>query len=166
MLKVQVFGLQRSGTNYLHWVIQRDLDAEPVESAGWKHAFPWEKRTGLHGKHPQPDTIVETLNALRVRPVVVSKDLPHWLASIERNPKDYERGGGAVEADKAKAWVRFHQEWSAYAPIVRYEDFVADFSGALDRLARLLDVRVTARKQPKKVPNSPRWHPDHKRRYL
>lgn len=166
MKKVQVFGLQRSGTNYLHWVIARNLPVKATKSGGWKHGFPWERRIGLHGAKRLPTTISRTLRQNDIQPVIVGKDLDHWLMSLSRDPKDYDRGAGAVEADTRVAWVRFYDEWSEHGPVVRYEDFIARFKPSLSRLAELLGVEPHSFEEPDKVPNSPDWTPEDRARYL
>lgn len=165
-MRVQVFGLQRSGTNYLHWILDHNFPVDVTKDGGWKHGFPWEKRVGLHGRNPLNVPIVDNLAALNIRPLVVAKDISHWLESIARAPKDYDRGASAVEQDRVKAWQRFYQEWAAYAPIIRYEAFIADFDSALRHLAGVLGVDPVAHQQPDKVPNSPNWRPKDRGRYV
>lgn len=165
-MKVQVFGLQRSGTNYLHWVIDKNLPVDVTKDGGWKHAFPWEKRIGLHGAQPLDGPIAERLKAKNIQPVVVCKDLEHWVTSVARTPKDYDLGAGAVCDSYEEAWRRFHADWASVAPFVRYESFLTDFEGSLRHLAGTLGVEATRALKPRRVPNSPKWRPEHKRRYV
>lgn len=165
-MKVQVFGLQRSGTNYLHWVLSKNFPVKTTKDGGWKHGFPWERRIGLHGAEPLDTSIAQRLIDKNIQPVVVRKDLEHWLPSIDREPKDYHKGAGAVEGDRAKAWERYYREWAEHAPIVRYEDFLADFDAALRSLGDLIGVSPVRADQPTRVPNSRRWRPSDRKRYI
>lgn len=156
-----MFGLQRSGTNYVEWVLRENLPVDMTKRAGWKHGLPSERRAGSWaGAKPQRRTISEELGRRGVRPVVVRKDLDHWVESIRRNPQDYDRGPAA------DAWHGYYAEWEPLAPIVRYEDFLEDFNMAVERLAGLLGVEPVSFRQPDKVKHSPEWTPDHRRRYL
>lgn len=157
---VQVFGLQRSGTNYLHWLVGRNLRIQVTKDAGWKHGFPHERRIGLHGATPLQVPIVENAARLGIQIVVVRKDLDHWLESIARDPKDYDRG------DPERAWHAFYGAWRQFAPIVRYEDFLGDFRQSMDHLGSIFGVSPRSYRQPTKVPNSPRWSPEKRTRYV
>lgn len=164
-MRVQAFGLQRSGTNYLHWLFEHDFDAEATKRGGWKHGFPWERRVGLHGKKRLSRPIVDNLARRRIQPVIIRKDLDHWLESLERNPKDYDQGAGAVESDPVKAWERFYTEWAEHGPVFRYEDFLEDFPAAMTRLGELVGPPVSL-VEPESVRYSPDWKPEDRSRYL
>lgn len=155
-----MFGLQRSGTNYLHWVVHNNTSAAVATDGGWKHAFPGERRIGNHGRRQTPVPVVALCRRRGISPVVVRKDYGHWRDSILRDPKDYDRG------DHHPVWVAFHRQWSQFAPVVRYEDFLEDFDTAVTRLAARLEVEVTGYRQPERVANSPGWKPSDRGRYL
>jgi hypothetical protein len=99
-------------------------------------------------------------------PVLVRKDLDHWLASIERLPRDVGQVRGFDPDDPAATWHAFYAAWEPHAPLVRYEDFLEDFEGAVIELGAHLGVQPVSFEVPEKVPYSPDWEPDHRSRYV
>lgn len=161
-----MFGLQRSGTNYLLAVIRTNFPVETTKGeAGWVHGFPDEKRRGGHGRKRQPESIRRTLETLNITPVVVRKDLDRWVKSIRRQPQQVEDVTGFTWDDPEATWRRFYEAWS-FAPTLRYGDFIEDFESAVEALGDRLGVKPVSLVEPEKVPYSPHWRPEHKRRYM
>jgi len=165
-MRVQVFGLQRSGTHYLRGVIDLSLPVMTTKgAAGWVHGFPDERRRGGHGRKRQSHTIRQRLHLMGITPVVVRKDLDHWLESIRRKPLDVEDVTGFTWDAPEDTWHAFYEAWS-FAITVRYEDFIEDLPAAVDRLAHRLGVVPKGYAEPEIVKYSPDWRPEHKERYL
>lgn len=156
-----MFGLQRSGTNYLHWIVDKNTSGTAVKRGGWKHAFPGEQRLGLHGASDCGEPVVARCARLKIVPVAVRKDFDHWLPSIRRRRKDYDRGDNYREV-----WEAYYDQWSGYAEVVRYEDFLVDFETAVCDMAGRAGLHVRGYRQPERVPNSPPWKPEHRDRYV
>jgi len=164
---VQVFGLQRSGTHFTHDVIALNFDASATKDrGGWRHAFPDERRRGLHGRKRIPTTVIERVRQEQITPVLVRKDLDHWLASIDRLPRDVAKVRGFTWDDPAATWHAFYEAWEPHAPVVRYEDFLEDFPPSLITLGMAIGLAPHSEIVPAQVPYSDDWQPEHRSRYV
>lgn len=126
-----LFGLQRSGTNYLEQLIRNNFRSSMANRASktWKH------NVAVHSK---------SLFKPNVPVFVIHKNPYLWIESIcTRNRIDWERTqkkytsktgdallGGLAVAPLAQAWVDFHTNWCLTANdyldpiVVRYEDIL------------------------------------------
>lgn len=108
MIFVEVLGLQRSGTCYLQWLIRNNFNAD-IACTTWKHNLPNESY-GFRKKVPMGATAVQVLDTPAIKTVLIKKDLDHWLGSLERNPKDFYRHRGEVDAEDF--YRRYHHAWT------------------------------------------------------
>lgn len=132
-MKVEIYGLQRSGTNYLEWILDKCFGLD-VQYGIRKHDFPEERG------------ITDFSNK-----IVIYKDFDHWVESIKRDPSDlwFARGH---DVNLREFYDKFNSEWSAKIPSVRYEDFLLDYEGSLDNLSRIFNTPVLNYNKP--VPGS------------
>lgn len=162
-MKVKLFGLPRSGTNYLRWLIAHNFDAVPHKHVCWEHALPGQ-RLSSDGQPAELTALEATAGLTRV---VIYKDRDHWLESIARNTPTSERiilntHGVPV----ASLYDRFLAEWAPHARSVRYESFLEDFASTMDYLGTLIGTPPRNYLEPARVPESPHWRPEHRSRYL
>ena len=130
---IQVVGLQRSGTTWLHSLL--------------KHNFVVSMLPVCYGPPPLPSSHF-------VLTVVIKKDLDKWLDSIERNhanfyewyPELYAEGGLNTPALK-DLHQEFYDKWSDCAcessnvVFVNYLDLLGNTEAFLEQLQRDYDLR-------------------------
>jgi len=128
-VKAEVYGLQRSGTNYLEWVLH--------------HCFGIDVQYGVL-KHHLP----EELNLTDNPKVLIYKDFDHWKSSIERMPVDlYLLRGDDVNLKQFH--TDFNSKWKKRIPSVRYEDFLIDYKGSLEKLSKIFNIPILNYDQPR-----------------
>lgn len=181
---VKVFGLPRSGTNYLRWLLDANFTGVRTNKAVcWEHSLPYDrKRMGAHVRRrarpadrevvelgPNAKTALEATEGM-VR-VVVVKDIGHWYESIERTRR-MQYGTAAMinanfDAPSLEAlYHRWHSAWAPHARFIRYESFISDFHPTLGYLGSLIGSPPTSFTQPSRVAESPHWLPHDRERYL
>lgn len=116
-MKIKIYGLKRSGTNLLEWVLTQMGHHVMVNEGAWKHAGPEE---------------VEGAEAY----VMVLKHPFNWYGSIRRHQEPRGEPSSGVE-DWVSAATKFLSRAEADPGrwiLVRYEDFVTRWGKAMARL--------------------------------
>lgn len=130
--------------------IQDNFNVEVVDGEGWKHSLPDELPAA-----PWP-----------WKPIVVVKTLPHWLASIERNPMDFHQCRRPEEFGwPEEFYALFMKRWQGIAPFVWYEEFIRDFRSSLDALGAIIGAAPHSYVEPQQVTGT-EWKPEYRERYL
>lgn len=189
-----VFGLQRSGTNYLESLIKKSVIPKPTfrlayEHEGvWKHAFdiPYDietkraKRPGTiregHGAH-----IIETYDywiaRLReVNAVLITKHPFTWIDSVRRKNIDmkrfqkYDKSEDAhmyaeIYRDHALFWLEQMRHQNIYH--IRYEELLADKKHYLTKIGEHFDVECEPFAEDlHKVSMSKHFKPEDRDKYI
>lgn len=129
--KVKIYGLKRSGTNYLTLLLRRNYKVEAlVNKGGWKH-----------GLYRCRELLGKALNAI----VIVKHPLP-WLVSMYRYQKAFTHFGNFIKKEDAIiAWNSHGAYWQTMEPadfkivFVRYEDLVQHPEKECEKIAQELD---------------------------
>lgn len=169
---VKIYGMERSGTNYLKWLLENNLqDVEFTETTGWKHGEPnteeWMSRENVTMKDRR---LSEAIKDGRLNWIVCSKDPYAWIVSFVRAlrtgkvlPNHYQKHGGDILNDIIrddrdylmrlddpkylcyyvdKYNVRYTQ-WEEICDIlVRYEEVLGHEQMVLDRISSELGVEM------------------------
>ena len=161
-----LYGLQRSGTNYLRKLVELNLGFYTRNKKGprsWKHRL------------DIPDNVNDYVN------IVLYKNPYKWLDSLHRNPEDFferqtlfpclNEDGSYDLTNVAKTYKHFMETWVlSDVPTlnIRYEDLLKDKSVTLDIIAKTLDVSFDSSHidEPKSVLNSKKFTSEKKDYYL
>lgn len=161
MKKVGVLGLQRSGTTYLMWLLRHNFDVE-IDKKIWKHALPTDDRNWY--KQPIGRAAI---NLLPNPTFLIFKDIDHWLASIEREPKDFYQTRGSMDKDElAVFYQRYLHAWHGHVHFLRYENFLGDIEGSLNKVGEIIGQQPKSYLEPSTVPSSPNWQYEDRERYV
>jgi len=171
---VKIIGLQRSGTTYLEYLIEKNFEVNVPKaddtSICWKHAFPQEDR--IHGPNPPIQNIVATPN---LAIVLVKKAQESWIHSINRYPGDlYIRRPYLRTGDLIEFYESFYLEWEVLLKkidvpnlVIDYEEFLIDFDGAMEKIKNLgLEPSFEKFENMTKVPNSRMFDEEQRAQYL
>lgn len=168
----KIWGLKRSGTNYLRWILEHDLRGVlPVSDiGGWKHGIPgpltrdeqrWWPEGRPEDRPPVADRLSEILAAEAsgtLRHLLCVRHPLAWLCSVCRY-----RGGPGIRRTpvrrlrrrlgdwnaRGSVFLAFHDRIPAVSRIVRYEDLYPIGDGAgMHALARWLGVQVDGEEMP------------------
>lgn len=126
MLKVKIFGLERTCTNYLHWLLRNnyyDLELLQLYEGGWKHGLPHnlseDTKTILCVKHPYA-----------------------WMVSLYKWDQNAQLGGLSfktyvMSGQPIFKWNTMLRAWlnTINPTIVRYEDLLDNPEKECDRIA-------------------------------
>jgi hypothetical protein len=169
---VKIYGMERSGTNYLKWMMENNLqDVEFTETTGWKHGEPntdeWMSRENNTMRERR---LSEAIKDGRLTWVVCSKDPYAWIVSFIRAlesgkvlPNHYQKHDGDILRDVItpkreylmkpndeeylkqyliKYNTRYLQWRGVHDILVRYEDVLGNERDTLERLADELGVDI------------------------
>lgn len=151
-ISVRVFGLERSGTNLMEWVVRN-------------HFNPDYQRIMIKGTHPSmryykhPQSLKHTLPTLDYseKIIVVYKPYEQWVESWERY---YKRGAGYrlggdhgcskyVHDMYLKIANHYKEEGKAY--VIDYNEFIADYEGKVKEIGEFLEVKdIKVKPKPSK----------------
>lgn len=161
-----LYGLQRSGTNYLRKLVELNLGFYTRNKKGprsWKHRL------------DIPDNINDYVN------IVLYKNPYKWLDSLHRNPEDFferqtlfpclNEDGSYNLTNIAKTYKHFMETWVlSDVPTlnIRYEDLLKDKSEALVIISEMFDLTYVPTEiiEPKSVLNSKKFTSKKKDYYL
>ena len=165
---VKIYGLQRSGTNFLEWLIRKNFAKARVlvDETGWKHGpvpdavdwrgldwsdpewSPWEKRAFAARRRNRLGPALADLRAAvergDLRTCMIAKDPYSWWVSYAR----YQgRPSSPVEPRAVRLWADLNRHWRGYAAanerrtlFLRYEDLLAAPSEGLSAIGVLLGL--------------------------
>ncbi|MCP4829092.1 MAG: hypothetical protein GY889_09475 [Proteobacteria bacterium] len=156
----QIFGLQRTGTNWLKRLLELNYGAGG-EFSQWKHSV---------GEGAAPQDGVYTIG--------IVKDPYSWIASCWRNPTDMatedarrrqgnhikERGGAITVESLCALYEAWVTEWGYKIPIIRYEDLLARPRETLETVS--LCFLGSEWQETGLVKHSPLWTEERKADYL
>lgn len=157
-----VYGLQRSGTNYIEALLPQNFKDISLENKGFCRSLPIHKHFRLYDQKwlvPEPkylnnfyyphfsdfESHVRRLTGKDdLRYVVIMKEPYSWYISYcgearkSRWPTLVRKGISQhymIEYTLFyKKWLEFHKESPEKIMLIRYEDLLKDFTGTLDRL--------------------------------
>lgn len=161
-----LYGLQRSGTNYLRKLIELNFNyytRNKKSPRSWKHRL------------DVPDIAKDHIN------IVLYKNPYKWIESLYRNPEDFfekqtkfhclnEDGSYNLTAI-AKTYKHFIETW-VFSDVsslnIRYEDLLENKSQVLTSISNLFNVHATIDNiiEPGTVLNSKKFTEDKKEYYL
>jgi len=163
MIYVKQWGMKRSGTNYLRWILEQNVPEVSVvaDIGGWKHSLPsveWTPERDAwwpEGRPKRQKTKAEIAGIFNawvhgeIRHAVCVKSPLSWIASIAR------RDGFSPRRMTPSTALRYARRWSAgalayrkfvervdMAALVRYEDVYPLERGSLTALCDLLALRA------------------------
>jgi hypothetical protein len=163
--KVKLFGLQRSGTNYLDWLLKNDFEGlSIIEGLGWKHALPSEYYSKNMQDCLMDCTVWEVIKKDKITPIIIYKEYSNWLDSIKRDSVNYFNFN---RPEPRNFYWQWHNDWSLRTDnFIQYEDFIKDFEKTLNKLGKMIGSKPTRYEEPEKVKNSCNWKETDKLRYL
>lgn len=152
---IQIFGLHRSGTNFLKYLFEKNLNQVLViqEVLAWKHGplpINLGSTTSLSRVHPDLPTQATEGN---VRTAVIAKPLKPWLASIKRIreavigaeigwTEDRVTGWTARWVSLNSHWLEAKPEWSKYKIFTWFEDLFLNTESELERVCNELHLHL------------------------
>lgn len=183
--RIKILGLQRSGTNWIEFLIRRNLDVYVYSSPlvpFFKHALPDES---IINRYKSGELVITEVPSQYVHDnpdelfIIIRKPLDKWIASIRRNPADLHQkrpeifSAAGVDIKKAgELYTGYHSGWMALnAPNVLFTDYVGvlkDYSSFLELLVLKYNIRPLANhwKNVYKVPHSGKFTSKQRKRYL
>lgn len=189
MNKIKVIGLQRSGTTYLEYVIQRnfkcDITKEGDRSVCWKHALPLEPVKLPSGS--ETGITIERIQEEDVFTVLVTKPFDKWVQSLQKYPADIFHKRPELKNDKnwrvgknmnmkalQKFYHDFHVSWikeldSRGMPYldIDYIDLLKSPETELDRLLKVgFEKKLKKYSTEMKVPQSKDFDKKRRDHYL
>lgn len=148
--QINIFGLQRSGTNYLKAILELNFKDIKVEY-DWRHS------------------IFEDLNEESKKGIgiVIYKELGHWLKSIERKKVNIYTFV-PTHANLPAYYDRWLKSYAGKDGIyfISYESFLIDFEATLKYLGVLIGEKPWRFLEPEIVKYSEEWNPEDKSKYL
>jgi len=145
MKYIKLFGIQRTGTNFIQQLCQNNMiDISTFDNRfGWKHALP-KTQDGLQTKYPRVD--IASFKK-KIHPVIMIKNPYSWHQSIRRwtnkkydFDKLYERYNSLY-----KKYKYFHlndKEFWADSMIIKYEDLLAEPKKIVGNVASLVGCEM------------------------
>jgi len=164
---VKIYGLERSGTNYLQWLLEHNLEGIDIftNQLGWKHGpvAPSLVKTIANGfdsltppeinhllghrwfKSPGRITAVtEQLRHNQIVFVIVVKNPLSWYSSISRYKKFSFHPLRPRYFDewrtKHQGWLRFAETRDAVASVIKFEDLLNDPQSVIHGLATKFSI--------------------------
>lgn len=136
--EVKIYGLKRTGTNYVTLLLRRNYRLQVhVNKGGWKH-----------GLYRCRELLGRPVNAL----VVVKHPLP-WLVSMYRYQSAWNHFGNFVKKeDQIVAWNVYGAYWQTMQPsdfkvvFIRFDDIVGNPGEACGRVAAELGLERKTKK--------------------
>lgn len=165
---IKIWGLKRSGTNFLRWCLAENLEDVTVlmDVLGWKHGIPTVRPfPKWQSWYPQwcPPTspvseevlldLLDRATKREIRHVIITKSVETWVASIARYEKsiisllpDYWLESRVRQWDfMMHAYRNFHRTESCVH--VRYEELIQSFESQMKKIA----ARVGAKLKPELI---------------
>ena len=164
MKEIKLYGLQRTFTNYLKFLLEKNYDCKVFASiGGWKHGF-----------YNLPDSLGKELDV-----VICTKNPYAWLPSLHRYLKDFFEGDlpvfskwlrsplvlfayglfnkGKIDyyirsANPVQHWNNMNYHWStiqlqSHKLITsRYEDILADAELEVEGMSEILEIQRKSKK--------------------
>lgn len=189
MDKIKVIGLQRSGTTYLEYVVEKNfkcsITKEGDRSVCWKHALPLELVKLPNGS--DTGVTIERIAEEGVFTILVIKPFDKWIQSLQKFPADIFHKRPYLKNDKnwrvgrnmnmkalQKFYHDFHVNWikeleSRGLPFIdiNYIDLLKNPESELDRLVEAgFDKKVEKYLTEMKVPQSKDFNQKRREHYL
>ena len=151
---IKIYGLQRSGTNYLEWLLRNNLKDVHVlvDETGWKHGFvpdtiDWGGYDWSDPDMPLPDKhqfaerrrhrlgglmeqLVEAVENGELRYCIVSKDPYSWYASYARYTAS---PCSPVRSELIEHWCALNRHWYQYSRTNEARSCFLRYSDLLER---------------------------------
>ena len=187
----KVWGMQRTGTNYLSELVEENFQVHSILKHGWKHApvinlketahvperIPFKKRfknldIKQLSKDVQNSILDENIGAL-----IIIKNPYTWALNIER----WWNASYHVNKTLPELFQMYNELYSSYRKfrlsqfpnlgfkkclIVRYEDLLQDLDRELDVISGFFDIPVINRNDLSKVEYSAEFTPERREHYL
>lgn len=177
---IKLFGLERSGTNYLEWLIKNNCQRVRLltNQLGWKHGVPSkgfcklldpsglallpEEESALYSHRSFNDTalthnIRQIIAAKRLRVVIIVKNPYSWYLSIMRYyrwPQYPLQSAQFIRWSRVnRAYLKLQNNYPNYVALVRYEDLASNFETTITQIARCFGVSLneSLRDQPMRI---------------
>ena len=186
---IKVIGLQRSGTTYLEYLLDKNFNVKVYKEGDiticFKHAFPGEKVLKLNNGKTiiwEKTTIGRINEHKDLLVIIIQKHFEHWFESISRKPVDLpvkhpEIFNNDKTVDKTKAfklYSSFYKAWknrllnNSNIQLINYEDIIHDFTLILRLLQILykLPLKLPSWQNMDKVPQSAKFTEERRKYYL
>ena len=160
---IKVYGVQRTGTNYVRALLRRNTDHTVL-----MHEFGW--------KHGKAQPIVRPPDTQIVCALIIVKNPYSWLRSIatwgDSERVEIEKIGYAKYYNDMYAhyveFLQMHWAWMGYdkATFVRYEDLLRDLRWSLEKICAVFETPLVSCVDVKKVENSDKFTEEKRQIYL
>ena len=189
MFKIKVIGLQRSGTTYLEYVVEKNfkchITKEGDRSVCWKHALPLEPVRLPKGS--ATGITIDRIKSQNVFTILVVKPFDKWVESLQKFPADIFHKRPYLKNDKnwrvgtnmnmkalQKFYHDFHVNWikeldSRGMPYldINYIDLLKDPVRELDRIVEVgFEKKLPTYATEMKVPQSKDFNKKRLEHYL
>jgi len=132
MKEIKIFGLRRTGTNYLQNVFNRNYRGRIVNTGGWKH-----------GNYKVKQVLGHELDC-----VVISKNIYSWLTSLHKRYKNWPFYKIVETADWIEMYNFAYSNWldipkklkNKKCVFVKYEDLVEHPKEECQKIATTLNI--------------------------
>ncbi|WOI53614.1 hypothetical protein [Parvularcula sp. LCG005] len=176
---ILIYGLQRSGTNFLHKIVSSQLHVV-IKNSDADRSHPRQKHfrifddksrisaTGYHNNKTYRDfnEFEAEFSSAPIAYLVISKDPYSWILSYKKWAK--KCGWPEFSADPIDDYVSFYGKWLQFAAqtdkifFVRYVDLLRDPTAALLPFAKRVEATTgksptKSLRRPVKVPQSPAY---------
>lgn len=164
MIYIKQYGLKRSGTNYLRYLIEENFKDVKVlvDILGWKHGYPSQSvTTNWKNWYPewQPDKnpatpelieeIKQSVREGRYWHLLMVKDPFAWIISMRKYLKTGFSAGDVEQLSMVWNTMLFqYLNFRAYTPrtiIVRYEDFLLNLEDSMKLLQDTTELEQTGK---------------------
>jgi len=175
-----IFGLQRSGTNYLEQLVNQNFKGRRANRANkcWKHSIDIPK--GYNNQHP---TLIIYKNPYTWVESICLRNTVDWLKTqkeypAQEGPDELRLGPNKINVENlAKTYDHFHNTWlwsrslSENTYVMKYEDLLITNSREriLNNISHILPVRKTdqwVNPQRGKISQSRDYNEDREHYYL
>ena len=143
-MKIQVIGLQRSGTNYLESLMRLNFKENHVVNGSrefsFKHGMPREKYVSEIGQFDMFN--IDNIQKGKPYIILIKKKFLVWKDSIDRNPEDlYMKRPKLKTKELSLFHYTFYDEWERELTnsnvdfiTIDYLDLLTDLQGTLERI--------------------------------
>lgn len=149
MNHLKIFGIERSGTNYLQALLKLNTDVKVFSNCyGWKHGWIKKDESDCSKKYrglPELDFII------------IIKNPYSWYFSIERWAKNFDFDTFFNKYDQLYRhyWKFNGNHFWKKKYIVKYEDLIKEPFNEVDKICQIYGIdRIKGFKNPKKVKES------------
>ena len=163
MKYLKIYGLQRSGTNFLKYLIEQNFDCFVLQNwLGWKHGrvvFLKENeqmvRDLCHCElTPEQKAYIKFSNTPRI---AIRKNIHAWLVSYQR----YKKFNWKNHKKIIDMYYDMYKHYEANCYMVRYEDLLTDPISTLTDIMIMFDLKMRGEAVKRAIQIMPRAGDDH-----